>query len=410
MAERIIFHVDMNAFFAAVEQRFNPALRGKPIVVCGNPEKRSVVAACSYEAKAHGIKNGMSLVEARRLCPSVLPIGGNPEKYVDIARHLFAMLAEFTPEVEVFSIDEAFMDLTSAASMIEPETIARRIKRRILDAYGLTCSVGIGPNKLIAKIGSNLQKPDGLVRVHQNQVAVLMRELPVEDLCGVGNKLKARLNELGIVTCEDLGAASESLLMSKFGIVGRYLKRMGQGMDHSPVMPFGAQSLVKSMGHAYTLPRDTEDDDEIQGTLLRLAERVARRLRADGYLGRTVGLTIRYGDFVSVLHHNTITYPTDTGMRIFQVAMQLFKTYCEPLAQRVRLIGVGVSNLSRGERQLSFLEADRRLSRLDRCLDRVCDRFGEFALVRAKAITPLIPKSHGFLLKSAWQKQGLILG
>ena len=401
MAERVIFHVDMNAFFASVEQRYNPALRGRPIVVCGNPKKRTVVAACSYEAKAYGIKNGMSVVEARQLCPHVILVGGNPEKYVDIARHIFAILAEVTPEIEVFSIDEAFLDVTHASAAVRstPEDVARRLKQRIRQQYGLTCSAGIGPNKLIAKVASNLQKPDGLVRIRQAEVPALMARLPIEDLCGVGEKLKAYLNDLGIITCADLGRAPEGLLTARFGIIGRSLKRMGQGIDHSPVMSVGAEALVKSMGHAYTLPRDTSDEGEIQGTLLRLAEQVARRLRADRYQGRTIGLTIRYTDFTTILHHRTIPYPTDTGLIIYRVAMGLFHEYCEPLAHRVRLVGVGVSNLTRGQRQLSFLDEERRLERLDRCLDRVCDRFGEFTLVRASALAPLTPKSHGFLIK-----------
>ena len=402
LMERIIFHSDMNAFFAAVEQRFNPALRGKPIVVCGNPKKRTVVAACSYEAKAFGIKNGMSVFEAKRLCPHVLPIGGNPEKYVDVAQHIFAIYGELTPQVEIFSIDEAFLDMTSTYQFIgsEPEDAAWWIKRRIREAYGLTCSIGIGPNKLIAKVASDLQKPDGLVRVREADVPALMEKLPVEDLCGVGEKLKAHLNDLGIITCADLGRAPEDVLVAKFGIVGRYLKHMGQGIDESPVLNLNPDALVKSMGHCYTLPRDTDNESTIYGTLLRLCEQVARRLRADGYQGRTIALTIRYADFTTMAHARTIHFPIDTGLLIYRVALELFEDYCTPLPQRVRLVGVGVSNLVRHERQGSFLSEDMRLERIDRCLDRIADRFGEFTVVRASALVPLVPKSHGFLLKA----------
>jgi DNA polymerase-4 len=409
--ERVIFHADMNAFFAAVEQRFNPALRGKPIIVCGNPKKRTVVAACSYEAKAFGIKNGMSVGEARRLCPGVIPVGGNPEKYVDVARHIFAIYGALTPRVEIFSIDEAFLDMTATYRFAgpEPEDAARLIKRRIHDAYGLTCSIGIGPNKLIAKVASELQKPDGLVRVRQADVAALMARLPIEDLCGVGPRLKAHLNDLGIVTCADLGQAPEALLMAKFGVIGRYLIRMGQGRDESPVGGTGEEAPAKSMGHCYTLPRDTDDEGEILGTLLRLCEQVARRLRADRFQGRTVSLTIRYADFSTMSHARTIPYPTDSGLHIYREALEVFAAHCEPLPQRVRLVGVGVSGLSQHERQLPLFGEDQRREQVDRCLDLVADRFGEFTLVRASALEPLVSKSHGFLLKDSRHPRGLVL-
>ena len=406
--ERIIFHVDMNAFFAAVEQRFNPALRGKPIVICGNPQQRTAVAACSYEAKAFGIKNGMSVFEAKQLCPHVLLIGGNPDKYVDIAQHIFAIYGELTPQVEIFSIDEAWLDVTGTYQAIgpAPEDTARWIKRRISERYGLTCSVGIGPNKLIAKVASDLQKPDGLVRVRPEELPALLERLPVEDLCGVGAKLKVALNEFGIITCADLGRADEALLTARFGIVGSYLKRMGQGRDDSPVALCNAESIVKSMGHCYTLPRNTDSLDEIYGTMLRLSEQVARRLRADGYQGRTIGLTIRYADFSALSYDRTMVYPTDHGLRICQVAQGLFTQYCDPLPQRVRLIGVRASNLIRHERQASFLPQDIQQERIDRCLDQTADQFGEFTVVRASALAPLVPKSHGFLLKAAQRPRG----
>ena len=188
MNERVIAHVDMNAFFAAVEQQCDPWLRGKPIAVCGNPKTRTVVAACSYEAKGYGIKNGMSIHEAKQLCPHVILVGGNPEKYVDVSQRIFSILAEFTPRMEVFSIDEAFLDLTETfhAFAPSPEGTARKIKDRIRRALGLTCSVGIAPNKLIAKLASDLHKPDGLACVRPEEIPALLARLPVETLCGVG--------------------------------------------------------------------------------------------------------------------------------------------------------------------------------------------------------------------------------
>lgn len=413
MNERIIFHVDMNAFFAAIEQRMHPVLRGQPIAVCGNPKSRTVVAACSYEAKACGITNGMSIMEARGLCPQLITVGGDPHKYMDVARRIFAILADFTTQLEIFSIDEAFLDMTHTFHHFgdSPEAAARTIKARIrAECFGLTCSVGIGPNKLIAKLESDLHKPDGLVRILEAHVPALLEQLPVSSLCGVGPRLQVVLNDLGIVTCADLGRAPGRLLVARFGVIGRCLKRMGQGRDESPVLAQGAESLVKSMGHAYTLPRDTPSRDEMFGTLLRLCEQVGRRLRADGYQGRTIGLTIRYRDFSTIVRHRTTCFPTDSGPVIFGLAMQLFEEHCEPLAQRVRLVGVAVSELIHRQRQLSFLEADQALERLDRCLDQINDRFGECTVVRASAVTPLIATSHGFLIKSSPRHRGLVLG
>lgn len=402
----------MNAFFAAIEQRARPALRGKPIIVCGNPEKRTVVAACSYEAKAYGIKNGMSVFEARRLCPHVLPVAGDPEKYVDVSRRLFALMARVTPAVEIFSIDEAFLDMTEALGPFggEPEAAARVLKQRIREeSFGLTCSVGIGPNKLIAKLASDFQKPDGLVRVRAADVPQVLETVPAEDLCGVGPHLKGALNDMNITTCGELGRASAEALVRRFGVLGQALKRMGQGLDESPVTPMGQAPEAKSMGHAYTLPRDTDDAVEIRGTLLRLCEQVARRLRADGARGRTVGLTVRYRDFATLLRHTTLQDPTDAGLVIYDAARRLFARHCEPLPQRVRLLGVGVSELGRQERQLTCLDGVRRLERLDRCCDAVNDRFGDFTLVRAAALSPLVPKSHGFLVKNSRHPRGLVL-
>jgi len=204
---------------------------------------------------------------------------------------------------------------------------------------------------------------------------------------------------MGVVTCGDLGCAPETELVRRFGIIGRSLKRMGQGIDESPVGLFITEAAVKSMGHAYTLPRDTEDAGEILGTLLRLSEQVGRRLRVDGYTGRTISLTVRYKDFSTMTHAHTIPTFIDSGMSIYHVARRLFAVYCRPLPQRVRLLGVSVSNLTRHQRQLSFLEEDTRLERLDRCLDQLAERFGECTVVRASAFAPLVPKSHGFLLK-----------
>ncbi len=408
MNERVIAHVDMNAFFAAVEQQSDPWLRGRPIVVCGNPKTRTVVAACSYEAKGYGITNGMSIHEAKQLCPHVILVGGNPEKYVDVSQRIFSILAEFTPRMEVFSIDEAFLDLTETFHTFAPtpEGAARKIKDRIRRAFGLTCSVGIAPNKLIAKLASDLHKPDGLACVRPDEIPALMARLPVETLCGVGPSLKESLNDIGIITCADLGNAPESLLRQQYGVIGSTLKRMGQGADDSPVLLAGLDVPAKSMSHMYTLEHDTSDEREVFGTLLRLSERVARWMRRDGYQGRTVGLTVRYSSFATLTREETITYPTDSGLKIYQTVRELFDRHCEPMPQRVRLVGVGVSQLSRHQQQLSWLEDELQTDRLNRCIDQINNRFGELAVGRANAVAPLVSKTHGFLHS---QRRGVLV-
>lgn len=199
--ERIVFHLDMDAFFASVEQRDHPDLRGRPVAVCGKPQGRTVVAACSYEAKAFGIKNGMSVCEARLLCPRLVLVVADPGKYGGIARRIFALLTAYTPYVEVFSVDEAFLEVTGTFSLFgpTPEDLARLIQERIQRSFGLTCSIGIGPNKLTAKLASGLRKPGGLVRVRAQDLQALLEKLPVERLCGVGEKLKTRLTGGGIL-------------------------------------------------------------------------------------------------------------------------------------------------------------------------------------------------------------------
>lgn len=425
----------MNAFFAAVEQQANPALRGRPIVICGcgnrmphhgpltvgNPTSRTVVAACSYEAKAFGIVNGMSVGEARQRCPGVTLVPGRPALYVAIARQIFACLAGFTPLVEIFSVDEAFLDLTGTWARFgaTPEVVARRIKQQIRALTGLTCSIGLAPNKLVAKVASELQKPDGLVVVGAEEVPALMARLPIEALCGIGPRLTARLNALGVVTCRDLGEVPEPLLTEQFGILGALLKRMGQGIDESPVSVEGLAVPAKSMSHAYTLPRDTADPEVLHATLLRLSERVAHRLRDNGARGRTVTLAVRYSDFTGFSRTRTIPDWLDDGRRICELAWSLFRQTGWPVrlrapldhgrTGRVRLLGVSVSQLVYGSRQLSLLEEDRRWQLLNQCTDRINARFGEDSLVRAGCLAPLVTKTHGFMIHARHPDRTVII-
>jgi DNA polymerase-4 len=373
----------MDAFFASVEQQVFPFLRGKPIGVCGDPDGRTVIAAASYEAKRRGVKTAMTLPEAKKLCPEIILVPGNPARYVDTSTRILAFYATLTDSVEVFSIDEAFLDVTRTAHLFGgPEEVARRIKAFLKQQFGLTCSIGVAPNKLLAKLVGDMHKPDGLTVVRQSEVPALLENLPVEELCGIGPKTKEKLNRLGIRTCGELGRYQEKPLNGIFGIVGSHLKHMGQGIDEGPVLPYFHEPATKSMGHSFTLARDTKDMAEIQRHLLQLSEQVGRRLRKDGFSGRTVSLVLRYEDFSTFIKQHSLKNYIDDGLRICQVALKLFHELYKP-PRLVRLLGVSVSGLVRELKQTGMFE-DSHASSLADGLDAINDKYGEFSVARAR--------------------------
>ena len=299
MKDRIILHLDMNAFFASVEQQANPALRGKPIAVIGS-NGRTVITTASYEARKFGVKTGMAIWEAKRQCPQIILVVGDNRKYTYTSTRIFHMMLDYTPLVEVFSIDEAFLDVTHSLKIFgTPERIVYLMKARIKQSFGLTCSVGIGPNKLLAKLASDMKKPDGLTIIRPDEVSQVIDPLPIKDLCGVGSRMERHLNLLGIKTIGDLGRFPVDILKRKFGITGQHLHDMGLGIDHSPVVPASDQDRVKSVGHSMTLRRDVSRRQDILKYLLQLSEMVGRRARRYGVSGKTINLYVRYADFYS---------------------------------------------------------------------------------------------------------------
>jgi DNA polymerase IV len=381
--ERIVMHVDMDAFFASVEQQTFPFLRGKPIGVCGDPDGRTVIAAASYEAKHRGVKTAMTIPEAKKLCPEIILVAGHPAKYVDTSTRILALYATFTDLVEVFSIDEAFLDVTQTAHLFHgPEAIGRSIKTYIKEHFGLTCSIGIAPNKLLAKLSGEMHKPNGLTITSQCEVAALMKDLPVEELCGIGPKTQEKLSRLGIRTCGELGRYPEKQLTGIFGINGSHLKHMGQGYDENPVLPYFHEPATKSMGHSFTLDRDTRDLTEVQRHLLQLSEQVGRRLRKDNFAGRTVSLVLRYADFSTFIKQHSLKNYIDDGLHIYQVGIKLFGELYQP-PRLVRLLGISVSGLVRDLKQTTAFENSRAGS-LFESLDSVNDKYGEFSVARAR--------------------------
>ena len=402
MTERTILHIDMNAFFASVEQEANPELRGKPIAVIGSAG-RTVITTASYEARAFGVRTGMNVYEGRRACPQLILVVGNNRRYTRISTSIMAILREFTPLVEVFSIDEAFLDITGCFRLFGPPScIAASIKERIRDSFGLTCSIGIAPNKLLAKLASEMKKPDGLTIIRPEEVAHVLEKVPVRDLCGIGRHVERDLSLLGIGTCGQLGRFPVEILIKKFGVTGERLNLMGRGMDDAPVVPDEEGPEVKSVGHTTTLARDVVDRAEIGRQLLRLAEMVGRRARSHGVEGKTVTLTVRYADFTTFSRQLTRPSHTNGSRELYDAALELVGIIA--LAQPVRLLGVKLSGLRRHESQLSLFQEERKNSRATAAMDLLNDRFGEFTVTYGT----IIDEAEGSqVISPSWRPEGI---
>ena len=381
MGQRIILHIDMDAFFIAVEQRDNPALLGKPAAVCGSLS-RSVVTSATYEARPYGIRAGMSTQEAKRRCPQLILVEGNHSKYTKTSARIFSVLKEYTPLVEVASIDEAYLDITQSQLLLQsPLLIAQSIKDRIHKNEQLTCSIGVAPNKLLAKLGSSLKKPDGLVVIQKEDVEEILKDLPVSKLHGIGPKLTEALNSIGIFTCSQLGRFPISVLTKRFGAIGEGLHEMGLGLDDSPVVPFDEEEDAKSISHSVTLEEDTSDSNILRKVLLQLSERVSRRMRREGFYGKRIALTVRYSDFFTFSKQKTFSKWMNSGNEIFPHAFEIFESISHP--KPIRLLGVGVSLLKKEGCQLDLFEKRDKKDNLLQAMDRVNERFGDWTLTWA---------------------------
>ena len=381
MDDRIILHIDMDAFFISVEQRDNPALLGKPAAVCGSLS-RSVVTSATYEARPYGIRAGMSTQEAKRRCPPLILVEGNHSKYTKTAGRIFSLLKEYTPFVEVASIDEAYLDISQSLLLFRsPLLIARSIKDQIRNSEQLTCSIGVAPNKLLAKLGSSLRKPDGLVVVEEGEIEEILEDLPVSKLHGIGPKLTETLNSIGIFTCGQLGRSPVSILSKRFGTIGEGLHAMGLGLDDSPVVPFDEEEDAKSISHSVTLEEDTSDPNILKKVLLQLSERVSRRMRKEGFYGKRIVLTVRYSDFFTFSKQKTFPKWMNSGNEIFQVAFEIFNSVSHP--KPIRLLGVGMSLLKKEWCQLDLFEKRGKKDNLLKAMDRVNERFGDWTLTWA---------------------------
>ena len=378
MDDRIILHIDMDAFFIAVEQRDDPSLRGKPAAVCGSLS-RSVVTSATYEARPYGIRAGMPVQEAQKRCPNLILVEGDHSKYTETASRIFSTLKEYTPLVEVASIDEAYLDITKSQLLfMSPLHTAQSIKERIRKQEQLTCSIGVAPNKLLAKLGSRLRKRDGLVVIQKEEVSQVLKDLPVSSLFGIGPKLEESLKAMGIFTCGQLGGFPVPLLEKRFGVIGKRLQEMGLGLDDSSVIPFDEEEDPKSISHSVTLEEDTSELNVLRKVLLQLSERVSRRMRKDSFYGRRVTLTVRYSDFYTFTKQKTLSQWINSGPEIFQHSFDIFESILHP--RPIRLLGVGVSQLKKEWCQLPLFVKREKVDNLLRAMDQVNGRFGDWTL------------------------------
>jgi len=371
----------MDAFFISVEQRDNPSLRGKPAAVCGSLS-RSVITSATYEARPYGIRAGMSIQEAKRRCPPLILVKGDHSKYTETASRIFSILKEYTPLVEVASVDEAYLDITQSLLLFRsPRHIAQFIKNQIREKEELTCSIGVAPNKLLAKLASALKKPDGLVVIQKGDVEEILKDLPVSKLYGIGPKLTEALNSISIFTCGQLGRFPVSVLSKKFGVIGERLHEMGLGLDDSPVVPFDEEEDAKSISHSVTLEEDTSDPKLLRKVLLQLSERVSRRMRRERFYGKRIAVTVRYSDFFTFSKQKTLSKWVMSGNEIFQHAFEIFQSISHP--KPIRLLGVGVSQLKKEWCQLDLFEKREKKDNVLRAMDHVNERFGDWTLTWA---------------------------
>ncbi|MEI6510759.1 MAG: DNA polymerase IV [Candidatus Uhrbacteria bacterium] len=396
---RIIIHIDMNSYFASVEQQANPFLRGKAIGVTGKRKERSVVAAASREAKKLGVKTAMSTWEAKRILPSIILVAGDPEKYGDITRRFNAIFRDYTPLVEQFSVDESFLDVTDVAQdYLGATAIALAIRERLRVECGdfITASIGIGPNKLLAKLASETVKPSGLTVIRPHEAIDLLDRCALQDLCGIGPRIADRLGDLGIRSFAQLRQFPLDKLAAEFKSYGLWLHNAAHGIGDDVVSSVADDP--KSVGHSYTLPADTSDPTVVQRHLLALCDKVAWRLRRDGFAARCVTAYVRFGDFSGAGKQHRFQEPTNNGLELFKIAWSLIRQNGSDVSlKQIRLVGISTSELITGSKPTSLFRKDRNVVSTLHALDKLQTRYGDRAWTRASLLsTNVMERTSGF--------------
>lgn len=382
----------MNAFFASVEQAHRPHLRGKPVLISADPYgtpkgARSVAATASYEARSYGVKTGMPLFQALELCPQAVIVEGDAGKYTGISLRFLDILRRFTDLVEPYSIDEAFIDITASAHLFGGKrAVAKKIKELVKKQFGITCSIGVAPNKAAAKIASDLEKPDGLVIIEPHELPESLWHLPVDVIPGVGRKRSLKMNLMGIKTVGDLALAPRENIRRAFGVFGEYLQNCALGMDDSPVIPEEAMEDPKSVSAASTFGTNTADPEEIETALFYLTEKAVFRLKKHRLKAGVVGIWIRYEDFTTAGEETKLTRKIDSFEDIFFRARKLLASYLPP-AKPVRLAGIYLGSLERCVfEDIPLFPDQAKKRRIDEVLFAAREKFGRQAVFRARSM------------------------
>jgi DNA polymerase-4 len=381
VTSRIIFHVDMDAFFVSVEELYDPSLKGKPVVVGGQRNERGVVSAASYAARKFGVHSAMPLRTAAKLCPQAIFVDGHPERYRGCSEKAYKVLQEFSPQVEMASIDEAYLDMTGTERLHGPPLkAAHKLHRRMKDQTLLNCSIGIGSSRLIAKVSSAQAKPNGVLWIVPGEEAKFLAPLDVREIPGVGKVMESHLRALGIKKVGDLARLEESELEERFGKWGLALAGKARGEDAGGWFDteVGAHESAKSISHEHTYNEDTADANQLEATLMRLSELVGRRLREANFYARTVQLKLRYKDFTTITRAHTLSAVTQLDGEIFNQVRTLFRKNWKQ-GSEVRLLGVQTSSFETQPEQINLLESGQQKRWKDAlaAADKLRDKFGE---------------------------------
>ncbi|GMK39604.1 DNA polymerase IV 1 [Paenibacillus sp. CCS19] len=384
---RVILHLDMNAFYCSVHEAEEPHLyRGKPTAVAGSVElRKGIVVTCSYAARSRGVRTGMTVRQATRLCPELILIRPDFDLYRKYSRGFMSIAMQYTPQVEATSIDECYLDITGSKQFGTPLEIARTIQQRIWNEWSLPCSIGVAPNKLLAKMASDMHKPNGLTVLRLRDVPEVLWNKPCDTLFGVGRKSADKLRKLNIMTIGELAAAEEALLVRQFGVYGSWMKAAAHGHDDSPVKE--GRERNKSIGHMTTLAADVMKREDAHRVLLNLADQTGRRLRRQKLMAKTVQVTIRRPDMSTIQRSVTLEVPSETADLFYKEACKLFDANWRE-GEPVRLLGITLAQLSPREEtavqlDLFSYEEQPKKEALTRVMDALRDKFGEAAVLTA---------------------------